>query len=511
MEIELKLLVDPADIDALRAHPLLQQYAAEKPHKQELISTYFDTPDQQVRQKEAALRVRQVDHGWVQTLKGGGRVEAGLHQRDEWEGRVDGPALDLGTLRDMVGAHTPWTKMLRDPALAQQLVPIFSTRITRTIWELVLPDGEEIECALDLGTLEHEDTRLPIHELELELKAGNPQRLFDFALQLLDTVPMRIGNASKAERGYTLYAPQPEAPVKAERVALSPSMTVEQGFQAIVAACIAHIQGNEAGVVHGDDPESVHQMRVGLRRLRSAFRLFRDALPVPDDLYAECGWLAAELGAARDWEVLAGSTLAVVGKSVPDDAGLDALRQAASGVARDKRAQAGVAIQSVRYTRLMLSLARWLQGAQWRAGMPESGIKRLDTPLQKFAGRMLVQDQRKLLKRGKRLRGADAPARHKLRIAAKKTRYATEYFQSLYPAKRVRRYVGALSALQDELGWLNDATVADGLLQELQQMQIALAADAGFARGYLRSDAQREDRQLLKLWKRFTPIRLPCR
>ncbi len=508
MEIELKLLVDPAQVDSLRSHPLLQAQAVEPPHEQDMVSTYYDTPDLQVRKHNAALRVRKTGHGWLQALKGGGGVAAGLHRRNEWEGRVDGPALDMAALREMADSDSAWGKLLRDEELMGRLVPVFTTRITRTIWEVRLPDGAEIECALDRGTLEHAASKELVSELELELKSGAPESLFDFALQLIEQVPMRIGNVSKAERGYALYAPQSPQVVKASPPSLSRHMTLEQGFQAIVSACIVHIQGNEAALADGCDPEGLHQMRVGLRRLRSVFKLFGKVLPAPEAMVEEFGWFAARLGVARDWQVLSASTLTAVDVEEPDS-GIADLRQAAAAIAGMHRRQAAEAIASMRYTRLMLGFGRWLLGAQWRDAMTEEQRRQCEVPLKAFADKTLAKDQRRLRKRGRRLHTADAGVRHQLRIAVKRTRYVAEFFQPLYPARRVRRYVDALSVLQDELGWLNDVAAADSLLRQLQEQQEGMAAAAAFARGYLASRVQHDDRRVRKLWKRFKPVRLP--
>lgn len=516
MEIELKLLVEAADMEKLRKLDLLERHAVGKPYTQELVSTYFDTPDLQVRRRDAALRVRQTGHGWVQTLKGGGKVEAGLHQRNEWEQPVNGPALDLVALKGIVDPDTEWHKLLEDDALGGNLLPIFTSRVSRDVWELRLPDGAEIECALDTGAVEHGDARTPIGELELELelKSGSPEALFDFALQLLDAVPMRISNVSKAQRGYELYRKEENKPVKARPIALPQKATVEDGFRLIVSACLAHMQANEAGVLDGGhDPEHVHQMRVGIRRLRSAFRLFADALPVPAAFYDEFSWFGNQLGGARDWDVLGESTLKFVTDAVPDEAALAGLSRAAADIASRERENAAAAIGSPRYTRLLLGFSRWLLGAHWRdAALDFSHDDKRPAyaeSLRKFADRELERTRAKLRKRGKRLHGASPAQRHKIRIAAKKARYAAEFFQSLYPQRRVDRYVKALSGLQDELGWLNDAAVADGLLRRLAGDRPDQAAAAAFARGVLASASKREIRKLDKRWERFTEVKGP--
>ena len=503
-EIELKLTLAPGDAARLAAHPLLQQYAAAPPHTEQLVSTYFDTPDRHLLHHGASLRVRQLEHGCLQTMKDAAHTKAGFFRRAELEQRVDGPGVDLAALRASIGKHSRWRKVVDSPALQDALQPLFDTRVSRSTWELRLPDGAEIEFALDRGSIECGTSREELCEAELELKTGAPGALHSLALALLAAVPMSLSTESKSERGYALCGgerAQPE-PVKFSGLGLSPRMTVEDAFRHITEACLAQVLGNAGGVVRGSDPEYVHQMRVGMRRLRSAFGLFKDLVALPPELDTELDWLGTELGAARDWEVLAHSTLA----SIHD---AEALPRAAADIAAERRAQAAATVRSPRYSRLMLSLERWLLESGWREQMPQWKRARLESPLRRFAGKELSRSQRRLLKRGAKLRGADAPARHRVRIAAKKARYAMEFFEPLYARRQVRHYVGALSGLQDELGRLNDATVADGLLLELAGTRTELAPAAGYARGYLASAVEHAQPALRKQWKRFRKLSLP--
>ena len=169
----------------------------------------------------------------------------------------------------------------------------------QSVWTLRLPHGTLVELALDQGELRRGHAGEPISEIKLMLKAGDPAALFDFALQLQDKVRLRVANLSKAARGYALVAPQPSMGVKAGAVELASEMTVDQGFRAVVSNCAAQMQDNESGVVGSNDSESVHQMRVGMRRLRSALGLFAKWAPLPVVLQGELEWLAGELGAAR--------------------------------------------------------------------------------------------------------------------------------------------------------------------------------------------------------------------
>jgi CHAD domain-containing protein len=114
-----------------------------------------------------------------------------------------------------------------------------------------------------------------------------------------------------------------------------------------------------------------------------------------------------------------------------------------------------------------------------------------------------------LIKRGKRLADLDDHRRHRARIAAKKVRYATEFFASMCPRRAVRHYVDALTALQDDLGWRNDAVVADQLLKSVPRESPEAASGAAFARGYLASRVAADHQILKKLWKRFRRLSPP--
>ena len=506
MEIELKLLIDPAQADALRNHALLKKYADGAPVRQQMMTTYFDTPDLVFSRHRAALRVRQAGGGWVQTLKDGNQVQGGLHSRNEWEAEVDEGTPDLAALRELVGTASPWFDRLADETLQEKIAPVFSNRIDRTAWMLHFPGGQRAELVLDQGELQHGALHEPISEIELELKSGDAAPLFDFALELQQDIPLRLGNASKSARGYAMMHPAPPPLVKAQPVKLKPGMRAEEALKAIAGNCIAQIQGNESGVMatQGGDPEHLHQMRVGLRRLRSLFKMFEDAAPLPEGMDCELRWLGNELGAARDWDVLAEDTLSQLMHAHPEEPVLAPLQQAALNEARARRAKAGQALASVRYARLMLRLIAWLHGERWRQDAAPAQQEVLDQPVKDFARHVLKEGKRRMARRARKLAAADAPARHRLRIAAKRMRYATEFFASLYPAHRVRPFVRALTSLQDTLGGLNDAAITRKALRELAAQQPAQALGAGFVIGLL---TEREALVLEKMCKRWKALR----
>ncbi|MGE5027087.1 MAG: CHAD domain-containing protein [Betaproteobacteria bacterium] len=464
-EIELKLLIGHADIPRLRRQPLLTLLCSAGPERRKLLSIYFDTDDFFLKRHDMALRVRRVGRRWIQTVKGGGGVQAGLHRRDEWEAPVVSDQPDFTVLAD-----PGLVALFSDAALRQRLHPVFVTEFVRTAWLLETEAGDRIEMALDSGEIRAEQGKSPISEVELELKTGDPAALFDLALALQEDLPLMPENASKAERGYALCAAPPPPPaVRAAQPELAREMTVEAAFRAIAWNCIGQLQDNQSRLQHGYDPEAIHQMRVAVRRLRSALNLFGAAAPGIRDamLIGELRWLVGELGAARDWDVFLSQTLPPVAEALPQDAGLVRLRQAAARLCRKAHQQAAAAAASPRYHRLLLMLGRWLWRAPWRDAAEAAELAQLDQPLVDYAAAMLGRSHRRLHRRGRNFAQLGAEQRHALRIVAKKQRYAAEFFSGLYPRKATRAYLQALAALQDELGVLNDLAVTGRLLEQL--------------------------------------------
>ncbi|AGW95445.1 hypothetical protein N234_35890 [Ralstonia pickettii DTP0602] len=163
----------------------------------------------------------------------------------------------------------------------------------------------------------------------------------------------------------------------------------------------------------------------------------------------------------------------------------DGVLAAAKAVAAEARQRAAQAVNSERYTRLILTLSHWLGSADWRHGLDEAQRAALTEPVREFPLTTLRERQRRLLKRGRGMAKIDEQRRHRARIAATKLRYATEFFESLLPANKVSRYRRQLSRLQDDLGWRNDMAVAEGLLLRLgaerQQLAIGLAMRAAIS------------------------------
>ncbi|MCC2971104.1 CYTH and CHAD domain-containing protein [Massilia sp. IC2-476] len=482
METELKLKLATADVARMREHPLLAELSTAAPREHELLDTYYDTPELDLWRGGLTLRVRRDGEAWIQTVKTASAGSPVLHERGEWESPLEGPQPDPADLSRQVKPQR-LRELLRSPAIVGQLQPVFTNTTHRTTWDIALPGGQLVECALDSGSIDANGNgrNAEIGELELELKHGNPTRLFELALALHEDIPLEVANDSKAARGYALLQDEVPPPVKATPVRLGRKMRMEEALQCMGLNCMAQIESNVPGVL-ARSAESLHQMRVGLRRLRALLDMFRDLAPLPPELQEELDWLSGELGATRDWDVLADSTL-------PAISGIhtEALQAAAREHARNLHRNMLPTLHSPRYTHLMLRMNGWLRGRQWR---PASGLGK-DDPLHQHALDGLVplvrKAQKRLRKRIEALDENDAPARHRVRIAAKKARYAAEFFRDLLPEKEVKAYIKCLSQLQDRLGHLNDLAVAGRLLPVLENG--GHAHDGSYARGWVAGSA----------------------
>ncbi len=529
MELELKLLCSESVLKGLASHALLARWAVAPPERNRLESIYFDTPDFFLRAHGYGLRVRRVGRRWVQTLKGGGNARGGFHAREEWEMPVASESPDLDALMRVVGASSAQGVLLGESGLGGRLEEVFRTVFQRKTWLLEVPSqtgsgrrsaAARVEVAMDRGELRVGECTEPISELELELKAGEPSVLFRVASELLQQVPFRLGRESKAARGYALRGIGVPEVRKAGKVCFSPKLSAEGAFEVIWDGCLAQVQENELGVSRGSEVESVHQMRVGLRRLRCALRFFGPVIAFPEELLGELKWLADCLGGARDWEVLATETLAVLARARPPrrSAGVsaggspteepgDALVLAAWAEAESQRSFAREAVDSERYARLSLALGEWRHrnGQGGIAHSAPSGTKERvgQKPVGVWANRLLARLFKKLLSRGASLVTASVEERHRVRIAAKRLRYACEFFEGLYPSARMERFVSRLKALQEALGWLNDVSVGAGLLEKLAVLRPELSPEAQYALGWFEGRSGEDIRELGRQWKRL--------
>jgi CHAD domain-containing protein len=228
-------------------------------------------------------------------------------------------------------------------------------------------------------------------------------------------------------------------------------------------------------------------MRVGLRRLRAAMAMVKDLAQLPAPLAADVEWLAGELGDARNWDVFIASLLP--GLPVPEahKPALARVEAAAREEAERHRARVRAAVGSPRYTGLMLGLGAWIVGQGWRAEGPPPGA--LERKVGKTAPRLVRHAAARVRKRARGVDLQHPESLHRVRIAAKKERYAREFFEALSHGKKEARRHDVLSGMQDELGLLNDAVVARALVAQLRERVPQELSLLGFIEGVLAARA----------------------
>jgi triphosphatase len=364
-----------------------------------------------------------------------------------------------------------------------------------------------VEASIDRGEIKSGDRTEPVNELELELRSGLAWHLFEFALSLLDVAPVALENRSKAERGYVLYRGERPAPVKARTVVLSADMTVNDAFEAIAWATLNHMQSNERGMQAGGEPEYLHQMRVALRRLRSAFGVFSHVLPEPAvaPIVAELKWLASRLGPARDWDVFVTETLPPIRATFAKHAALAQFARECALPQRAANRKARRAVGSGRYQRLVLSLAGQLAAERWSGQMDLSALVASQAPVTEFAAAVLDRRYARVRKRGRKLNALAAPELHRLRIAIKKFRYAVEFLATLFEPKQARDLRARLAKLQDILGAMNDAAMVVRLTEGAfgAKPDRAVSEARGILLGWSHGRAVTLNRELRVAWKAF--------
>lgn len=528
-EIELKLALPEGAQRHFLRHPLLRQAAHKQTYR--LTNLYYDTPVQALRERGIALRLRAQGKFWLQSVKCAGNRAGGLSARPEWEtpygGHFDFAAIDDENVRD-------W---LARPKIAGRIAPVFETNFQRIAWTFELLRGTRIELALDRGWIAAGGQREAISEVEIELLEGDPAELFALARTLAERVPLVLAPLSKADRGYQLFRQEPAVPFRAVPIPVAAADTPVAAFRNIALACLDHLQRNHAGASNSDDPEYIHQMRVAVRRLRAALRLFEPLLPAgfAAQLLPALRELMGMLGAARDYDVLLAEIAEPVLRALPDEPRLAALvgviTERRFAIRREALSQLG----APHYGEVVLQTLATLHGLDakvdagpsqadlrppvggsetglraWGANKVGAGATAAETPtLLEFADTQLRRLRKKTLALAAQA-SVDAPETlHALRIGIKRLRYALEFFAPLAAKKPMQRLLAHLTELQDALGQINDLANAGALLMDCADADARLREAVTLIGGWHGPRHQKLLAAVPRGLKRLGKLRLP--
>ncbi|WP_210485250.1 CYTH and CHAD domain-containing protein [Microvirga antarctica] len=474
-ERELKLACEPVAFAHLMAHPLI---AAAKPLRDKsglLLATYFDTPEEDLRRAGIALRLRRRRGRTVQTIKAT-RARGLAFDRGEWESEVEG-GLDFAAARG-----TPLRRILKSEMIRDRIQKRFAVETRRQAF-LIETDGFAVECALDHAVVKAGRRSQPTTEIELELLRGEPEDLFRLARKLSKAGPLRLSLVAKSERGYRLLSAAGGHPVKAACPSVTKGTPSAPAFQAMAREALAQIIHNEELVRSFGDPEALHQMRVGFRRLKTLVGLFRPMLAGKQSKRIRKGlqWAARLSGPARDIDVL--QQRAASGGLVSEHVAIADRRRA---IYADLLWDLG----RPRFGRVLLNTAVWIESGRWLSHAGNKTAAARAQPVEELTAKALSRRWKQIRRTLKHLDSLTPEARHKLRLRIKALRYGSEFVAGAFKGRQATRRRAALAivleGLQDSLGQLNDIVAGDRVLgrsadddgNETASLRLGLMADS---------------------------------
>ncbi|HAS64004.1 MAG TPA: inorganic triphosphatase [Vibrio sp.] len=393
-EIELKFFVSPDFSETLRqkiSEAKILQHSC-----RDLGNTYFDTPENWLRQHDIGLRIRRFDEVYVQTVKTAGRVVAGLHQRPEYNAEHKNNIPDL-TLHPA----DIWPSGKDTETLQIELAPIFSTNFMREQWLVAMPDGSQVEVAFDQGEVVADDLRDTICEVELELKSGQTDALFTLARIFSDKGGMRLGNLSKAAKGYRLALGYSGDEVRSmELVATDKYDTVESCFISSLEHALSHWHYHEQIYSERESIDALHEIKNSISFIRQTLTIYGDIVPRKASalIRQELKWLEQDLAWIKQYDYL---------DDLLEDRGhalrkLDARKFLIKELTElqnelPSREEMLEQFNSARYTALLLDLSRWILTRGWQPFLDDKSRQAMAQSIKPFSVEQLERTWHELI------------------------------------------------------------------------------------------------------------------
>ena len=514
IEIELKFLVPQGARAALAAEMARGSSSLERTS---LAAMYLDTVDRRLARAGLAWRLRREGRRWIQTLKAGG---ANALERFEHEVIRPDATHDVALHAGTPTGDRLIALLARAQADGDAPGVRFRTEVRRTA-RRVRTRGAVVEVAFDEGRIVASDATQRIREVEFELVSGSPAAMLAMAERWRKKFGLIYDPRSKAERGDRLAEGQPFPTLrKAQRPGYAGQVMAIDAFGSVLDECLSQITRNAIGLLEGDPAlrvEHVHQLRVGIRRLRSALRSFRGWVPAPPDgLEAGLRALFEKLGESRDSDVMDSGVVAELAQ-----AGAPAFAFPAGGAVTDPV----VACRANEAQRVFLAWIAWrallaetpqggaveaavaspsatgTTGADATVGAEDmaavggeasslpgsdasaqpAGKEKPEPAFGERAARRLARWHKQIVADWKAFDALEEEALHDLRKRIKRQRYAVEFFAPVLRRRKVERYLETLAEIQDRMGELNDLFVARDRYQSVLETHPA----AWFALGWL--------------------------
>ena len=465
-EFELKFQVDAERVAAVEK--ALRRGTVQRTR---LKARYFDTPDEALARRQLVLRLRQEGRHWVQAAKG--PADAAFH-RLEHEVRVAGgaDAVPDPALHDEHPVGALLRKALKDSGQALQLA--FETDVTR-LTRLIEASGTTVEIALDRGQILAAGRRQPVQELEFELKQGSPAAAVQLAQSWCEEYGLWLDPLSKSATGQRLARGETAGPPVQAKPLRSAGKSASTLVAGVLASALQQILGNArelAAGMGGDD--HIHQLRVGLRRLRTSLR----ELHVAPGLQSLEPLVEPQLRALFD----------LLGQHRDRSTLVPALEReiaAAGGPKiewRPRLPDVGAAIRAPELQVALLQLVAFAQDLQTRPAQAGDSLK----ATRKAVRAQLARLHRQVEREGLRFEALTQPQRHRVRKRLKRLRYLAELTLPLFDRREVDRFTQALKGLQDALGRYQDAAAGHALFAQ----RAAEDPNAWFGAGWLAAREQ---------------------
>lgn len=482
MQFELKLTGVASDL-----RRTFRSLNGKRPITSNSVSTHFDTRGRRLWRRGFSLRLQATDDELCLVLE---QLGDKSRKHGLWVSALTEPMVGIDLLPD----DAPRSEI--GVILPEELQPLFTSDIhgAKRRFEF---KGASVEASLTLGQISNDDRETPVAELSFRRLSGSGAALLSYVAALAQEHNLVFGARSIAARGMELADDAPPATIKAAKPVLDGSDTLERAVAKIVVLATEQIIGSIAAAEDGRDPEGVHQLRVALRRLRSALTLFKDRLGSRGEvLNASARSALKQLGAARDLDVFLLETIPPVQCGDPDNPDLQRLVRIAEQQKRMAYEDVRKLVRDRAFNDFLFELLRVSE----EGGLVLNGRDELLRP---SAIALLQKGHKKVLKAGRNFAQLAHPQRHEVRIALKKLRYACDFFQVLFPGKRTRAYLKRLANLQDDLGKLNDATVAETLVDQLTDDDTNAANGAALIKGWYRHRLQTVEPHMLGAWRKF--------
>ena len=494
-EFELKFVSDAVGLRRVAKLACLCDYPLSNAKRLQTI--YFDTEQGSLLQHGISLRLRKWPRGRnVMTFKGPG---TDAFSRREIEISVGPDGLDISKFD--LETQAAIRKICHDAPLVERYATDFRRKTINIQTERSL-----IEIALDQGSFVTNGQSHPLYEVEIELKLGDRAEAVAWAKKIALEAQIQLETISKAERcavlaGFNL-------PIRSAKLEpFVPNASLDFVIARLLSECLRHYMDYLHPFREEHSPLAVHQMRVALRRLRAALKVFAKAFPETSfRSYADrARTLATGLGDARDCDAFRQLAFgeALQHPSRPIDAphlesGLDKLRA-------DAYERASALIESEFNLTFILDMQIFILERAWRSEATDSSFVTLSAPATYFARETLDRLLRQARRKGKDILNRSDEERHDLRISLKNLRYNAHLLAPLFTIKKSQKtWFSDLSALQEILGLHNDLANAQIMLERLQSFaEDDFSQSAGFIMGWHACNGHAADQKIEKTWKRF--------